>query len=180
MTTDIPKISILIVVWNEKEFLDKFFDCIQNQTFSDYEIICINNGSTDGSWEKIREWQKAFGLEKFKALENETNIGLTKALNLALKEARGKYVARIDPDDFWEKEKLEKQINFLENNPDHGIVGCNHINVYKNNENKKYGQLTFQLFAGHDFVGNIAYSFKRSVRRHGLYGDKAAGKARSA
>lgn len=141
MINEIPKISILIVVWNEKEFLDRFFGCIQNQTFSDYEIICVNNGSTDGSLEKIREWQKIFGLEKFKIINSETNIGLTKALNVALKEARGKYVARIDPDDFWEKEKLEKQVNFLEDNPDHGIVGCNHINVYKNNKNKKYTKL---------------------------------------
>lgn len=134
-------ISILIAVWNEEEFLDKFFGNIKNQTFNNYEIICVNNGSSDGSLEKIMEWQKIFGLDKFKVINNKTNIGLTKALNLALKEANGRYVARIDPDDFWEKEKLEKQIDFLEKNPGYGIIGCNHINIYKNNKNKKYIEL---------------------------------------
>ncbi len=136
-----PAISILIAVWNEEEFLDKFFGSIKNQTFNDYEIICVNNGSSDGSLEKILKWQKIFGLEKFKIIKNKTNSGLTNALNLALKEARGQYIARIDPDDFWEKEKLEKQISFMKNNPDYGIIGCNHLNIYQNNKNKRYIRL---------------------------------------
>ncbi|MFH0969698.1 MAG: glycosyltransferase [Patescibacteria group bacterium] len=141
MTDNIPKISILTVIWNEKKFLDTFFESIRNQTFNNYEIICFNNGSADGSLEEILKWQKILGPEKFKIIDNKINIGLTKALNLMLREAKGKYIARIDPDDFWEKEKLEKQVNFLKDNPDYGIVGCNHINIYKDNKNKKYIKL---------------------------------------
>jgi len=141
MINDGPKISILTVVWNEERLLDKFFNNLKDQIFNDWEIICVNNGSGDKSLEKIVEWQKTFPPEKFKIINNKTNIGLTKALNMAIKEAHGKYLARIDPDDSWEKEKLEKQINFLENNLDHGIVGCNHLNIYAESKKKKYVRL---------------------------------------
>lgn len=135
------ELSILIVVWNEEEFLGSLFKSIKEQTFDNYEIICLNNGSIDKSLEELRKWQEIFGLEKFRIVNNEINIGLTKALNIELKMASGKYIARIDPDDFWERDKLKKQVEFLEKNPDYGIVGCNYINSYKNNKNKKYIKL---------------------------------------
>ncbi len=141
----IPKkntaISILTAVWNEEKFLDNFFSSLKAQTFENYEIICVDNGSTDGSLDKILKWQRLFGLEKLKIINNTVNIGLTKALNLALAEAQGKYVARIDPDDWWEKDKLAKQIDFLENHPDYGIIGCNHLNIYTDSGKKKYIRL---------------------------------------
>jgi len=133
-----PPVSILVVVWNECDVLDGCFGSIKNQTFQDYKVVCVNNGSDDKSFEKIIKWQGLIGKEKFQIISNKKNIGLTKALNVALKKANGKYIARLDPDDLWEKDKLARQVDFMEKNPEYGIIGCNHINVYKNNNNKKY------------------------------------------
>lgn len=129
-----PTVSILLVVWNEIDSLDTFFESIKNQTFSDYEIICVTNGSPEDVSQKVKEWQKQFTNNQFTLIENKENIGLTKALNMALEKARGEFIARLDPDDYWTKEKLQKQLDFFEKNPDHGIVGTNHINDFKGNK----------------------------------------------
>lgn len=135
------KISILISAHNEEKNIDKCFESIQHQTFQDFEIICVNDASKDGTSEKLEKWQNVFGQNKFVLIENKRNIGLTKSLNLALAKARGKYIARIDADDFWEKEKLELQFIFMENNHEYGITGTNHINIYENSSQIKYVKL---------------------------------------
>jgi len=149
-------VSILIAIYNGESSITNCFESIRQQTFQDFEIICVNDASQDNTPEKLREWQKIFGLDRFTIINNIQNIGLTKSLNLALKKARGKYIARIDADDRWDKTKLEKQIYFMENHSNYGIVGCNHINVYKNNENKKYIQLpeTHEMIAKKMFRRN--------------------------
>ncbi len=174
-----PAVSILIVVWNEEAFLDALFRSLQNQTFTDYEIICVNNGSTDKSLEKIIKWQKILGPEKFKLINNEINSGLTRALNLALKEARGKYIARIDPDDSWDREKLAKQLAFMEKNLDYGIIGCNHINIYKNNAKQKLVQLpethnliAKKLFRRNPFAHSCILARTEILKSDGGYDEK--------
>lgn len=125
------KISIIISVFNGENTLDECFESVKNQTFQDFEIICINDASTDNTLEKLKKWQEIIGLERFIIINNPQNLGLTKSLNLALAKAQGKYIARIDADDIWRKDKLEKQYDFLENNFEYGIVGSNHINIFE-------------------------------------------------
>lgn len=132
----LPKISILISIHNGSETLDRCFQNIKDQTFQDFRIICIDDYSTDNSYALERKWQQLFGEERFTLIKNEKNIGLTKSLNKGLNLINTPYTARIDADDWWQKEKLEKQIIFMENNPSYGIVGCNYINLNKGKENR--------------------------------------------
>ncbi|HLC94403.1 MAG TPA: glycosyltransferase [Patescibacteria group bacterium] len=131
-----PQVSILISIHNGSQTLDRCFESIQKQTFQDFEIVCVNDGSTDQTSEIIKKWQSIFGQDTMKLLNNNPNIGFTKSLNQGLDLANGQYTARIDADDFWHAEKLEKQIKFLEENKEYGIVGCNYINISPNKEVK--------------------------------------------
>lgn len=179
MTNTNLKISILIVIHNEEKFIDQCLKSIADQTFQDFEIICFDNGSTDGSLEKISKWQQKFGLDKFTLIKNKENIGLTKALNIVLKKANGNYIARLDPDDFWEKEKLEKQIDFMEKNPEYGIIGCNHINIYKNNDTKKniilpktHQEISQKLFRRNPFAHSCILAKTDLLRNVDGYNEK--------
>lgn len=132
-----PKISILISIYNEEKNIDSCFESIRNQFFKDFEIICINDASNDLSLEKLTVWQKFFGQDKFKLINNYRNLGLTKSLNKALFFAKGKYIARIDADDTWSSDKLKKQVDFMEAHQEYGISGCNYTNTFKNNPGVK-------------------------------------------
>lgn len=128
-------------VFNEEKTIDKCFLSINEQSFQDFEIICVNDCSTDKTLEKLEKWQGIFGKNRLILINNKKNLGITKSLNLAVSKAQGEYIARIDADDFWDKEKLAKQISFIENNPEYGIVGCNHVNLYENNSHKRFIKL---------------------------------------
>lgn len=117
-----PKVTILISIYNGAKTLDRCFESIQKQTFQDFEIVCINDGSTDTTKNLLEKWQTAFG-ERFKLVENNPGLGLTKSLNKGLELAQGTYTARIDADDWWHPEKLAKQIDFLNTNPEHRLIG---------------------------------------------------------
>ncbi len=173
------KVSILISVYNGKKTIEQCLESIKSQTFQDFEIICVNDASTDKTLEELKKWQKIFGSEKFILIHNPYNLGLTKSLNLALAQARGKIIARIDPDDYWEKEKLEKQVDFMENNPEYGIIGCNHINIYKNNKNKKYIELpetheaiSKKLFRRNPFAHSCIIAKTDLIKSAGGYDEK--------
>lgn len=127
MTT--PHVSILLSVHNGAHTLHRCLTSIYEQTFQDFEIVCVNDGSTDATAEILDTWQVTFGSEKMRILTNESSIGLTRSLNRGLDIIAGTYTARIDADDFWHKEKLEKQAYFLKTHPDYGIIGCNYTNV---------------------------------------------------
>jgi len=133
----LPKVSVLISVFNNEKTLERCLESIFSQSYRDFEVVCVDDGSSDESPEIISRWDEKIGPDRFFLIKNKKNLGLTKSLNLAIEKARGKYMARIDADDFWEKEKLEKQITFLESHPEVGILGCNFANVYKNGK-KKY------------------------------------------
>jgi len=132
------KVSILISVYNGEETLDECFKSILEQSYRNFEVICVDDNSADNSPKKIAEWQEKIGPERFFLIKNKENLGLTKSLNLAIDNAHGEFVARIDADDFWDKEKLEKQLSFLEAHPEIGIMGCNFFNVYQNGKKKSF------------------------------------------
>lgn len=174
-----PEISILISAYNEEKNIDSCLESVKNQTFQDFEIVCINDASQDQTLEKLKKWQKVFGLDKFILINNTENSGLTKSLNLALKKARGEYIARIDADDLWEKEKLEKQIDFMEKHQEYGIIGCNHINIYKNNKNKKFiklpeahKEISGKLFRRNPFAHSCILARTDLIKKVGGYNEE--------
>jgi glycosyltransferase involved in cell wall biosynthesis len=99
-------------------------------------LIVIDDGSSDKTPEIISRYQDS----RIKIIKNKENLGFVKSLNKAINYAKGEYIARIDDDDFWsDLKKLEKQVEFLENNPEYVLVGCGVIKANKQGkEVRKY------------------------------------------
>ena len=98
------KFSIIIPVYNVKEYLEKCLESIVNQSFKDFEVICVNDGSTDNSLKILQKYAEKD--KRFKVL-NQENQGQGVARNNALKIANGEYILFVDPDDFIEFDMLE-------------------------------------------------------------------------
>lgn len=114
-------ISVIMSVYNtEKEYLDAAIESILNQTHDNFEFIIINDGS-DGQC--VSELEK-YHDKRIVLLHNEENMGLTKSLNIALRCAKGKYIARMDSDDYSYPERLKCQYEYMERHREIDILGC--------------------------------------------------------
>ena len=126
-----PLVSVLMSVYNGDPYLHEAIESIINQTFTDFEFIIINDGSTDKTSRIIKEYlQKDSRI----VLIEQENMGLTKSLNKGIYYSKGKYIARQDVDDISLPNRLSKQIDFLENNNNIVMVGSY---SYLFEENKK-------------------------------------------
>lgn len=105
------KVSIIIPVYNVEKYLQKCLDSVQAQTFTDFEAICVNDGSTDGSAEILQRY--AFQDQRFKIITT-VNGGLSSARNTGLKHAEGEYIYFMDSDDFIHNRLLETALSFAE------------------------------------------------------------------
>jgi len=119
-----PRVSVLMSVYNNVSSVDESIRSIVAQTFSDWEMILIDDASTDGSADRLLRWQERDG--RIRVLRNETNAGLAASLNRALNNASGAYVARMDGDDVAMPHRFARQAAFLDQNPDCALVsaGC--------------------------------------------------------
>lgn len=128
-----PKISIIMPSYNAEKYLSKSIDSILKQSFKDFEFIIIDDGSIDNTKKILSKYKKRD--KRIKILTNKDNLGLQKTLNKGLKYAKGDYIARMDADDISSKERLQVQLNFLENNPKIFMVGSSAI-VIDENDNR--------------------------------------------
>lgn len=112
-------ISVLMPVYNGRDFLRPAIDSLLNQTFKDFEIVLVNDGSTDDSQEIIDSYNDP----RIITLKQK-NQGVARSLNNGLKVAKGKYVRRHDADDISTPDSFQKQVDFLESHPDYVMV-CN-------------------------------------------------------
>ncbi|MGK7344542.1 MAG: glycosyltransferase [Candidatus Nitrospinota bacterium M3_3B_026] len=113
-----PKISVIMGVYNGERHLREAVESVLGQTFGDFELIVIDDGSTDSTPRILA----SFDDPRLK-IKRQENAGLTKTLNRALSMAKGEYVARQDADDVSAPERFEKQAAFLDANPDITLVG---------------------------------------------------------
>ena len=116
-----PKISVLMSVYNGERFLREAIDGIMHQTLSDFEFIILDDDSRDNTRQILEEY--AAEDQRISVIRNERNLGLTRSLNKGLKFCCGKYVARQDADDVSMPDRLENQVEYLENHPEVGVVG---------------------------------------------------------
>ena len=116
-----PTITVLLSVYNAENYVGIAIESILKQSFTDFELIAVDDCSTDKSWDIVQQYMKLDS--RVIAKRNKINLGGCKTLNVGLKLARGKYVARLDNDDWSYPKRLEKQLDFLEAHPDVGIVG---------------------------------------------------------
>ena len=117
-----PLVSILLPVYNVEDFIKETIDSILAQTFIDFELIVIDDSSSDNTVNIIERY--LLKDNRIKLLQNYENLGIAKTLNHGLNHAEGIYIARIDGDDLMDKTRLDKQINFLSTHLDYGLVGC--------------------------------------------------------
>lgn len=122
-------ISILLAVFNGGHTIKKTLKSIYNQTYKDWELIVVDDGSFDNTMAILAQAKKQYP-GKIHIFKNKKNIGLTKSLIRAAKKARGEYLTRIDSGDLFLSEKLGKQVRFLSENKDYGIVGCNGVTFF--------------------------------------------------
>jgi glycosyltransferase involved in cell wall biosynthesis len=136
-------ITVFSPNYNGSKFLPEAIESILNQTFTNFEYIIIDDASTDNSWEIIQKYSKED--KRIKPYKNEVNLHVVKTRNLGFKyrSPKSKYFAILDSDDVADLTRLEKQIMFLENNPDHGLVGSNEIII--NEDSEVIGQRIFPL-----------------------------------
>lgn len=118
-----PKVSVLMSAYNGSRYLCESIESILNQTFTDFEFIIIDDGSTDSTWKLLTEY--ADKDQRVRLFKNEENIGLTESLNKGLKLAEGEYIARQDADDVSLPERFEKQVTLLDKHPEFVLVSCN-------------------------------------------------------
>ena len=117
-----PKVSVLMPVYNGERYLRAAVDSILAQTLGDFELLIVDDGSTDASVDILHSYQDA----RIRIVHNETNLGITAALNRGLAEVTGDYVARMDCDDMALPHRLEKQWRLLQDHPDIGLCGTRH------------------------------------------------------
>ncbi len=119
-----PLVSVILPVYNGEAFLREAIESILNQTYQPIELIVIDDGSTDNTPTILKDYEGKIRHYR------QSNQGLVKTLNLGLSLANGKYIARMDADDISHPQRLEKQINYLEANPDVNLLGtsCYYIN----------------------------------------------------
>lgn len=114
-----PRISVLVPVYNAAPFIAATIRAVLEQTFEDFELILLNDASTDNSAEIISE----FDDPRIRYAENEHNLGISATRNKLISLARGEYIAVLDNDDICLPQRLETQVRFLDTHPDVAIVG---------------------------------------------------------
>jgi glycosyltransferase involved in cell wall biosynthesis len=139
--TSSPKVSIIICAYNSARYITETLESVLAQGYQDYEIIVLNDGSTDGTEEIIQPY-----FDKIIYLKQE-NRGLAGARNAAIKIARGEYLALLDSDDIWLPNYLEKMVGLLESNPEADVYYPNAL-----------------MFGDHHLSGKIYQDIKPSTR----------------
>lgn len=128
-----PKISVIMGVYNNEATLGDAIDSILNQTIDDWEFIICDDCSTDNSYKILQEYKSKYP-EKFTILKNEKNSRLAFSLNHCLDYARGEYIARMDGDDISVPDRLEKLSNFLDIHSEYQVVGSQMLAFDDNGE----------------------------------------------
>lgn len=134
-------ISIIMPSYNTANYISESINSVIRQTYKNWELIIVDDCSTDNTDEIVNKFLKD---ERIKYLKNEKNSGAAISRNKALREAKGRWIAFLDSDDLWVQEKLEKQINFMEEN--------NYIFTYTDYRIKLNGKWLPYINTGPDIV----------------------------
>lgn len=128
-----PVVSIIIPTYNRVEMLEKAIDSVFAQSYTDWELIIIDDASTDETEERMKRLDAKEDAVRYMRIPRITGKGISEYLNIGLRNAKGTYIARIDDDDYWcHKDKLKLQVEFLDNNPEYVVVGGGVILVDEN------------------------------------------------
>jgi len=136
-----PLVSIIMPVYNAGGFLVTAIESIKNQTYENWELIAVNDGSTDNSFVILKRLAKKD--KRIRVFSLKENQGVGAAANLAIRKARGKFLARFDADDLMPKNRLQLQINYLKIHPEILAVGGQCVII--DEKNRLLGKKTFPI-----------------------------------
>ena len=122
-----PVVSVLMPVYNGEQYIAEAIESVLQQTFRSFELIIINDGSTDRTVDVIRKYSDP----RIRLVEMGANSGVIATLNRGIDEATGEYIARLDADDAAFAERFEKQVDFFEKNPGFGLCGSSAVIIDK-------------------------------------------------
>lgn len=128
-TINVPKVTVLMPVYNGQNHLREAIESILDQEFTDFEFLIINDGSTDDSVNIIASYTDP----RIRIINNEKNIGLVSTLNKAMKLSKGEYIARMDCDDISTPNRLSVQVKFMNKNKNVGACGSSYY-LFRNNK----------------------------------------------
>ncbi len=162
-------VSVIIPVYNVEKYIREAIQSIQNQTYKNLEIIIIDDGSTDNTYNILEELAK--NDNRVKLYRNEKNLKIVKTLNRALSLANGEYIARMDGDDISAIDRIERKVKFLEENKEFDLVGCSvktiDINgniigqrIYYSNQDILFESLKYTPPVAHIWVARKTLYFK--------------------
>jgi glycosyltransferase involved in cell wall biosynthesis len=144
--THSPTVSICVAAFNAERFLGRALDSLLRQTFRDFEVVVVDDGSSDRTAEIASEYAEID--ERVRVLRNEANRGLVFTRNRCLSEARSAFLAIADADDISEANRLAAQLSFLEDHPDVGAVGADVILI--DEHDRETGLLPQQFYGADD------------------------------
>jgi len=173
-----PKVSVILTSYNKEKYIGKAIESVLGQTLEDFELIIVDDGSKDDSIDVIEAYKKKDC--RIKTFYLEENEGIPSAHNMAISMASGEYLAMIDCDDFWEKTKLEKQIDFLKENQQYGACfswikvvdenenellseQCENRDIMWNSENHTQGEWLRLLFTNGCVLGNPSMVVRKNI-----------------
>lgn len=171
-----PSVSIIMPAYNAELYIRESIDSVLRQSFTDFELIIINDGSTDNTQSIAEHYAK---IDKRVLVINQKNQGVVATLNAGIKEARAPYIARIDGDDPWFDNKLEDQVNAFKRNAELVLIGGGFEII---DEDGYYIETIFPPTYDRDIrrtmmlrnsFGHAGVMFKRNaIVKAGLYSDK--------
>jgi glycosyltransferase involved in cell wall biosynthesis len=173
MTAHIPKVTVLMPVYNGAPYIGEAIASVLQQTFTDFELLIINDGSTDNTKEVIHFYND----NRIILIDHLVNHGIAAALNTGLSKANGKYVARFDADDICFSERLEVQVSFLDSHPDYVLTGSDAEYITEHGEHlfyfKCFGhtneQLLHKIYSHCPFIHSSVMYRKNAVIEAGGY-----------
>lgn len=165
-----PKVTVLMPVYNAEFYIQEAVDSILKQTFDDFEFLIFNDGSTDSSADIVRSYND----QRITFFDSKQNKGYVYHLNYGIEIAKGEYIARMDADDISHPMRLKKQVDFMDRNPEIGvcgtwfrIIGSNYTVKHPTNDTKIRLSLLKDSAIGHPTVILKTHLLKK----HGLQYD---------
>ena len=158
-----PKITVFIPAYNTAQYISDAINSILSQTYTDFELLIIDDGSTDETNQIISSYSDS----RIRLIKNRENRGLVYSRNLALTEARGKYLAILDSDDVAHENRLEIQLKEFENRPNLALLGTP-ANII-NSQGERTGEI-IKVKHGKDNVSTELFIIFAGVPRSARFG----------
>ena len=163
------KVSIIVPMYNAEKFIGKTIESVLAQTYQNWEMLIMNDVSTDNSLAIVSLYAKKD--ERIKIVNTEKNAGVVKGRNFLIDLASGKYIAFLDADDYWHNEKLEKQIKFMKEK--NASISCTEYTRVKENEEKINDVIIKEEISYNDMLKNnylgcltVIYDAKKIGKRY--------------